>query len=53
MVFSKMCRRCTSSFKKHFGTIEVPLGDLQKLVRGKKELPIGGIPDVIATMMDF
>jgi acyl-homoserine-lactone acylase len=36
--------------KKHFGTIEVPLGDLQKLVRGKKELPVGGIPDVIATM---
>jgi len=36
--------------KKHFGTLEVPLGDLQKLVRGKKELPVGGIPDVIATM---
>lgn len=35
---------------KHFGTLEVPLGDLQKLVRGKKELPVGGIPDVIATM---
>lgn len=36
--------------KKHFGTLEVPLGDLQHLVRGKKELPIGGIPDVIAAM---
>jgi hypothetical protein len=34
--------------KKHFGTIRMPLGDLQKLVRGKKELPVGGIPDVIA-----
>ena len=36
--------------KKHFGTLEIPLGDVQKLVRGKKELPIGGIPDVNATM---
>lgn len=35
---------------KHFGKLEVPLGDVQKLVRGKKELPVGGIPDVIATM---
>lgn len=35
---------------KHFGSLEIPLGDLQKLVRGKKELPIGGVPDVIATM---
>ncbi len=37
--------------KKHFGTLEVPLGDLQHLVRGKKELPIGGVPDVVAAMM--
>ena len=35
---------------KHFGKLEIPLGDLQKLVRGSKELPIGGIPDVNATM---
>jgi acyl-homoserine-lactone acylase len=35
---------------KYFGKLEVPLGDVQKLVRGNKELPIGGIPDVIATM---
>lgn len=34
--------------KKHFGTIHVPLGDLQKLVRGKKELPVSGINDVVA-----
>ncbi|HMV15793.1 MAG TPA: penicillin acylase family protein [Chitinophagales bacterium] len=35
---------------KHFGQLEVPLGDMQKLVRGNKELPIGGVPDVNATM---
>lgn len=34
--------------KKYFGTIHVKLGDLQKLVRGKKELPVGGINDVVA-----
>ncbi|MDB5229123.1 MAG: peptidase [Bacteroidota bacterium] len=33
---------------KYFGTIEVPLGDLQKLVRGNIALPVGGLPDVIA-----
>jgi acyl-homoserine-lactone acylase len=37
--------------KDKFGTLYVPLGDLQKLVRGDKALPIGGIPDVISAMM--
>lgn len=36
--------------KKNYGKLEIPLGDLQHLVRGKKELPIGGIPDVNAAM---
>ncbi len=36
---------------KHFGTLEVPLGSLQHLVRGNKELPVGGVPDVNAAMM--
>jgi acyl-homoserine-lactone acylase len=35
---------------KNFGTLEVKLGDVQKLVRGKKELPMSGIIDVIAAM---
>jgi acyl-homoserine-lactone acylase len=34
---------------KHFGTLEVRLGDYQKLVRGK-EIPIFGLPDVITAM---
>lgn len=33
---------------KHFGTVNVPLGDLQRHVRGKKDWPIGGGPDVLA-----
>ena len=35
---------------KHFNTIDVKLGDYQKLVRGSKELPIFGLPDVITAM---
>jgi acyl-homoserine-lactone acylase len=32
----------------NFGNTEITLGDLQKLVRGKKEWPLSGIPDVLA-----
>ena len=35
---------------KHFGTTQVRLGDFQKLVRGSKELPIFGLPDVLTAM---
>jgi acyl-homoserine-lactone acylase len=35
---------------KNFGTLDVKLGDIQKLVRGTKELPMSGISDVIAAM---
>ncbi|MCY7293694.1 MAG: penicillin acylase family protein, partial [Ferruginibacter sp.] len=34
--------------KKNFATTEVTLGDLQKLVRGHKEYPLGGFPDVLS-----
>jgi len=32
----------------HFGTTNVPLGRLQRHVRGNKELPLLGFPDVLA-----
>ena len=35
---------------KHFKTTDVRLGDFQKLVRGNKEIPIFGMPDVITAM---
>ena len=35
---------------KYFNTTEVKLGDYQKLVRGEKEIPIWGMPDVITAM---
>ena len=34
----------------NFGSTEITLGDFQKLVRGDKELPIWGLPDVITAM---
>ena len=36
--------------KKHFKTLDVTLGDFQKLVRGKKEIGIWGMPDVLTAM---
>ena len=35
---------------RHFNSERIQLGDLQKLVRGNKELPIFGLPDVITAM---
>ncbi len=37
-------------FLKHFGKIDVTLGEFQFLIRGDKELPVNGIPDVITAM---
>jgi acyl-homoserine-lactone acylase len=32
----------------HFGRTDITLGDLQKLVRGNKDWPLGGFPDLLA-----
>jgi len=34
----------------NFGKIDIRLGEYQKLIRGKKVLPIFGMPDVITAM---
>ena len=34
----------------NFGSTNITLGDFQKLVRGDKEIPIWGLPDVITAM---
>ncbi len=34
---------------KHFGKTDIVLGDLQKLVRGDKNWPLGGFPDLLAS----
>ena len=36
--------------KKYFNSTIIKLGDFQKLVRGDKEIPIFGMPDVITAM---
>ena len=36
--------------KKYFNSTIIKLGDFQKLVRGEKEMPIFGMPDVITAM---
>ena len=35
---------------KNFGKTNLQLGEIQKLVRGNKELPQGGLPDVLAAL---
>jgi acyl-homoserine-lactone acylase len=32
----------------HFGTTDLKLGDIQKLVRGDKDWPLGGFPDLLS-----
>ena len=46
----KYLRFTSGHLKKHFGTVKVPLGRVQKLVRGDHEMPVSGMMDVIATM---
>lgn len=45
-----MLEKTQKHLKKHFKTINVPLGDLQQHVRGDKRIPIWGSPNVIASM---
>ena len=46
----KALRDTKNYLLKHFNTIEIKLGDYQKLVRGSKEFAIFGLPDVITAM---
>jgi acyl-homoserine-lactone acylase len=36
---------------KHYGSIDVSLGDVQRLVRGDQNWPQAGMPDVLAAVM--
>ncbi len=49
--FVQFLRKGKKHLKKHFGTIDIPLGDLQRLVRDKDhDFPVGGMPEVLAAM---
>jgi len=49
-ILLKALKKTKAYLLKHFDSLEVSLGDYQKLVRGPKELPIFGLPDVITSM---
>lgn len=47
-VFADALRKSRDKLVKMFGTIDIPLGDYQRLIHGKVDLPVGGINDVLA-----
>ena len=49
-ILLKALKKTKTYSLKHFNSLEISLGDYQKLVRGPKELPIFGLPDVITAM---
>ena len=49
-ILLKALKKTKAYLLRHFDSLEVSLGDYQKLVRGPKELPIFGLPDVITSM---
>jgi len=46
-MFVKCIRNAKAQMIKKFGTIQVPLKQIQFLVRGDKEYPVAGCPDVL------
>jgi acyl-homoserine-lactone acylase len=47
-VYVDALRKAKAYMLKHFGSISVPLGRVQLLVRGDREIPIGGMPENLA-----
>jgi acyl-homoserine-lactone acylase len=47
-VYVDALREAKKHMLKYFGSLRVPLGEVQKHVRGDKVLPVGGGPEVIA-----
>ncbi len=43
-------REAVRYLKKNYGRIDVPLGDVQRLRRGRVDLPVGGGPDVLSAV---
>lgn len=43
-------RKARDHMLKHFGSLEVPFGKVQRLRRGNIDLPMPGLPDVLAAM---
>lgn len=45
-----MIRFATKHLLKHFNTVNIPLGQIQRHSRGNINLPLGGFPDVLGSM---
>jgi len=43
-------RRASEEMKRKFGALEVPLKEVQRLIRGDLNLPMAGAPDVLAAI---
>lgn len=48
--FEDVIRSAQKHLKRHFGRLDVALGDLQRHVRGEDDYPVGGTADVLAAM---
>jgi len=48
--FLAALRKARKHLKRHFGSIRVPLGKVQRHIRGDISLPMSGGPDVLAAM---
>ncbi len=46
----KILKKVKSSIHQHYGSSRITLGQVQKLARGNKILPIWGLPDVLTAM---
>ncbi len=49
-VYPKALEHAQKHLLKHFGRVEIELGELQRHIRGDKNYPIGGIPEAISAM---
>ncbi len=49
-VLIRALRDTKNYMMKHFGKLNIQLGEYQKLIRGNKELPSFGLPDVVTAM---
>jgi acyl-homoserine-lactone acylase len=47
---AQLIREAKQTMLKDFGKTNIALGEVQKLVRGTKEIPLPGLPDVLAPM---
>jgi len=47
-VYVQALRKAKAHMLKHFGSISVPMSKVQFLVKGDKEIPIGGMPENLA-----